>query len=46
LPRRDASLEDVLLQRRRLATSYRGSGSVGLSYSFGSMFTNVVNPRF
>jgi hypothetical protein len=46
LPRRDASLEDILLQRRRLATSYRGSGSVGLSYSFGSMFTNVVNPRF
>jgi hypothetical protein len=46
LPRRDASLEDILLQRRRLATSYRGSGSIGLSYSFGSIFTNVVNPRF
>jgi hypothetical protein len=45
LPRGDASLEDILLQRRRLATSYRSSGSVGLSYSFGSMFTNVVNPR-
>jgi hypothetical protein len=45
LPRRDASLEDILLQRRRLATAYRGSGSVGLSYSFGSIFTNVVNPR-
>ncbi len=45
LPRRDASLEDILLQRRRLATAYRGSGSMGLSYSFGSIFTNVVNPR-
>jgi hypothetical protein len=45
LPRRDASLEDILLQRRRLATAYRSSGSVGLSYSFGSIFTNVVNPR-
>jgi hypothetical protein len=45
LPRRDASLEDILLQRRRLATAYRGSGSIGLSYSFGSIFTNVVNPR-
>jgi hypothetical protein len=45
LPRRDASLEDILLQRRRLATAYRGSGSVGLSYTFGSIFTNVVNPR-
>jgi hypothetical protein len=45
LPRRDASLEDILLQRRRLATAYRGSGSIGLSYTFGSIFTNVVNPR-
>lgn len=46
LPRGDASLEDVLLERRRLATSYRTSGSLGLSYTFGSIFTNVVNPRF
>jgi hypothetical protein len=45
LPRREASLEDILLQRRRLATAYRGAGSVGLSYAFGSIFTNVVNPR-
>ncbi|HSJ23267.1 MAG TPA: hypothetical protein VK929_01200 [Longimicrobiales bacterium] len=45
LPRRGASLEDVLLQRQRLATSYRGSGNIGLSYTFGSMFSNVVNPR-
>jgi hypothetical protein len=45
LPRRDASLEDILLQRRRLATAYRGSGSIGLSYTFGSIFSNVVNPR-
>ncbi len=45
LPRGDASLEDILLARRRLATSYRTSGSIGLSYTFGSIFTNVVNPR-
>ena len=45
LPRGDASLEDILLERRRLATSYRGSGTVGLSYTFGSIFSNVVNPR-
>ncbi len=45
LPRGDASLEDILLERRRLATAYRGSGTVGLSYTFGSIFTNVVNPR-
>jgi hypothetical protein len=46
LPRGDASLEDILLERRRLATSYRSSGSIALSYTFGSIFTNVVNPRF
>lgn len=45
LPRGDASLEDILLQRRRLATSYRASGNLGLSYTFGSIFANVVNPR-
>lgn len=45
LPRGDASLEDILLQRRQLATSYRTSGNIGLSYSFGSIFSNVVNPR-
>jgi hypothetical protein len=46
LPRGDASLEDILLERRRLATSYRASGSIALSYTFGSIYANVVNPRF
>jgi len=46
LPRRGASLEDILLQRQRLATAYRSSANIGLSYTFGSMFSNVVNPRF
>ncbi|HEX7049720.1 MAG TPA: hypothetical protein VF188_05860 [Longimicrobiales bacterium] len=41
----DASLEDVLLQRRELATNYRYEFRVGLSYEFGSIFNNVVNPR-
>lgn len=45
LPRGEASLEDILLQRRRLATAYRTSGNIGLSYTFGSVFSNVVNPR-
>jgi hypothetical protein len=45
LPRGEASFEDILLQRRRLATAYRGSGSIGLSYTFGSIFSDVVNPR-
>lgn len=45
LPKGDASLEDVLLQQRQLATNYGISVSLGLSYSFGSIFNNVVNTR-
>lgn len=45
LPRGDADLIDVLLQRQQLATGYQLSGSVGLSYTFGSIFNNVVNTR-
>jgi len=46
LAKGEASLEEILLQRRQLATSYDYFFSVGLSYTFGSIFTNVVNPRF
>lgn len=46
LPKGDMSLEDILLQQRRQATSYQAQGSIGLSYTFGSKFTNVINTRF
>ncbi len=46
LPRMGASLEEVLLQRKQLATTYYYFFSVGLSYSFGSVRSTVVNPRF
>ncbi|RPH75276.1 MAG: hypothetical protein EHM80_16480 [Nitrospiraceae bacterium] len=42
----EATLEEVLLRRRQLATSYNYYGSIGLSYTFGSIYSNVVNPRF
>ncbi len=45
LPKGDASLEDVLLQQRQLATDYGISVSLGLSYNFGSVFNNVINTR-
>lgn len=45
LPRGGVSNEDVLLQLRQLATSYRYFGSVGISYTFGSRTNNVVNLR-
>lgn len=41
-----ATLEEVLLRRTQLATSYNYYGSIGLSYTFGSIYSNVVNPRF
>ena len=46
LPRGTASDEDVLLRRRQLETSYRYSGNVSVSYTFGSILNNIVNPRF
>jgi len=41
-----ASEQAVLLRRRQLATSYRYFGFFTLSYTFGSKFANIVNPRF
>jgi len=46
LPKGEATPEEVLASMRQLATSYRYSFRVGFSYSFGSIFNNVVNPRF
>jgi hypothetical protein len=42
----EATDEEILLRRRQLATSYRYRFSAGLSYTFGSIFNNVVNTRF
>jgi hypothetical protein len=41
-----ASLEEILLRQRQLATGYNYSVSVGLNFSFGSTRSQVVNPRF
>ena len=38
--------EEVYQQRRELAKSYSYWGSFGMSYSFGSIFNNIVNSRF
>ena len=41
-----ASLDEVLLRRKQLETSYDYYFSVGVSFTFGSVHSNVVNPRF
>jgi hypothetical protein len=46
LPKGDASLEDILLRRRKLATTYELNGHLGFRFTFGSIFNNVVNERF
>jgi hypothetical protein len=42
----DASLDEILLHRRQLATGYNYFVICGFSFTFGSIYTNVVNPRF
>lgn len=46
LRRAGPSLEDVLTQRRQLETNYSFWGGFGISFSFGSIYNNIVNPRF
>ncbi len=46
LPKGGASLEEILTRQHALATQYRYFFSAGISYTFGDIFNNVVNPRF
>jgi hypothetical protein len=46
LRRRGAAEEEILLEQRQMATQYDYYGSIGLKYTFGSVYSNVVNPRF
>jgi len=45
IPKSSLSLEEILLEQRRRASSYQFSGNLGLSYTFGSRITGVFNPR-
>jgi len=42
----DLDEAEILLRIRELATAYRAEGSLGIVYTFGSIYNNVVNPRF
>ena len=46
LPARGATDEEILLRIRRLQTGYEYNVGLSLTYTFGSIFSSVVNPRF
>lgn len=46
LPAGNVSLEELLLQQQQLESGYNYWFNVGLSYSFGSIYNTIVNPRF
>ncbi len=46
IPLEELSLEDVVAGRRQLPTDSRLSINTGFSFTFGSIYNNVVNNRF
>jgi len=46
LPKGDLSEAEILLELQELATSYSIDGGIGFTYTFGSIYNNIVNPRF
>ena len=46
IPARGATDEEVLLRLRRLESGYEYGVSFSMTYTFGSIFSSIVNPRF
>ena len=46
LRRRGATAEEILLRLRQLQSDYEYDLSLSLTYTFGSIFSSIVNPRF
>ena len=46
LAKGDLTEADILLQLQEQETSYKIDGGIGLTYTFGSIYNNTVNPRF
>lgn len=45
LAKGEATLEEILLKRKQLSTTFNYSTFFTLQYTFGSIFTNIVNRR-
>ncbi len=46
LPKQNATRDDLLTQRRLIASSYEYFMGVGFSYTFGSIYNSQVHPAF
>ena len=46
LKKEELSGTEVLLRLREIATEYSVDFGVGITYTFGSIYNNIVNPRF
>ena len=42
----EATEAEILLRLQELQTSFNVEGEVSLTYTFGSIYNNIVNPRF
>ena len=42
----DLTLEELLLQQQQITSGYNFYMTMGLNFSFGSMYNTIVNPRF
>ncbi len=45
LPKDEVSLEELLLNSRKLPTTFQFGGEIGFRFYFGSIYNNVVNER-
>ncbi|MCK5347599.1 MAG: hypothetical protein KAR20_29520, partial [Candidatus Heimdallarchaeota archaeon] len=45
LPRGEASIDEILLRRRQLATTYDIEFKLGFRFTFGSIYNNIINER-
>jgi hypothetical protein len=45
VPLEDVPREEIFLRRRQLGTDFEYEVEVGFSFTFGSVFNNIVNPR-
>lgn len=46
LPKSDFTSEEILLEMKELETQYSSWLRLGIEYTFGSIYNNIVNPRF